>query len=218
MLINFDTVYTLLQLEKPRNIKLVIIEVLKINTLGSYMNKLLINLALSTLMFSMSLFVHASAAENVLKIDSYNKELKTAIRAYKNNDYVKALPQLELFAKRGDKMSQYIVGIMYLNAQGTEQDLMKSYGWLTVANEQRSKTWAQPLNMIESKLSVDYMTELKLESKKYLQQYGAKNQRLKCKNVRELGSKQPIHRCKKVEIVNGYYYVNDQEQYSAKLD
>jgi|VirMetMinimDraft_7_1064189.scaffolds.fasta_scaffold00314_10 TPR repeat protein len=182
------------------------------------MNKLLINLSIVVTLLSTPLISSAASSDNMLDIISYNKELKSAIRLYKNNDYENALPQLEIFAKRGDKMSQYIVGTMYLNSQGTQQDLMKSYAWLTVANEQKSKTWALPLAMIEEKLSADYLNTLKPEAEKYLELYGVKNQRLKCKNVKELGSKQPTHRCNKIEISNGYYFVDDQQQYNAMID
>jgi len=182
------------------------------------MNKLIINLTIMTILLSLSLNSIASSSDKILDINSYNKELRAAIRLYKDNDYEKALPQLEIFAKRGDKMSQYIVGTMYLNSQGTQQDLMKSYAWLTVANEQKNKTWAQPLKVFEEQLSPDYLNTLKPEGAKYLKLYGAKSQRLKCKNVKELGSKQPTHRCKKIEVSNGYYYVDDQQQYSVKID
>ena len=179
------------------------------------MNTITFNFIISMLLLSVVTFSNASYASNTLDISSYNKELKQAIRLYKNNDYENALPQLEIFAKRGDKMSQYIVGTMYLNSQGTQQDLMKSYAWLTVANEQKSKTWALPLAMIEEKLSADYLNTLKPEAEKYLELYGVKNQRLKCKNVKELGSKKPTYRCKKMEVKNGYYFVDDQQSITS---
>ncbi len=182
------------------------------------MKKLTINLTIMMLLLSMSSISSASSSSNnTLDIDSYNKELRTAIRLYKDDDYEQALPQLEIFAKRGDKMSQYIVGTMYLNSQGTKQDLVKSYAWLTVANEQRSDAWERPLKMLEEKLPADYLSVLASEGNKYVELYGAKSQRLKCKNVKELGSKYPTHRCNKIEITNGYYFVDDQ-QYSAMID
>jgi len=180
------------------------------------MNKLTINLTITMFLLSIS-FISTAASDNTLDIRSYNKELKTAIRFYKKNDYEQALPLLEVFAKRGDKMSQYIVGTMYLNAEGTKQDLVKSYAWLTVANEQKSQSWEKPLEMLEDKLSAEYLNILTAEGKKYLELYGSKSQRLRCKNVKELGSKKPTHRCQKIEITKGHYFVDDQ-QYSAMID
>ena len=173
------------------------------------MNRPISYLIITTIILSISFFSHAFSSEKVLDIISYNKELKTAIRLYQVNDYNEALLKLEIFAKRGDKTAQYIVGTMYLNAQGTKQDLTKSYGWLTVANEQRTQAWALPLKMLDDKLPVEYLEILALEGEKYIKLYGAKSQRLKCKNVKTLGSKQPSHRCNKIEIVNGYYFVED---------
>jgi TPR repeat protein len=166
-------------------------------------------LIITTIILSISSISHAFFSEKVLDIISYNKELKTAIRLYQVNDYNEALPKLEKFAKRGDKTSQYIVGTMYLNAQGTKQDLPKSYGWLTVANEQKTQAWELPLKMLHDSLSVEYLEILALEGEKYINLYGAKSQRLTCKNVKTLGSKRPSHRCNKIEIVNGYYFVHD---------
>ncbi|SEL34821.1 hypothetical protein SAMN05216262_109112 [Colwellia chukchiensis] len=181
------------------------------------MNKLMSNFTLLMVLLATSFFSH-SMSDKLMEIEDYNKELKAAIRLYKENNYDKALPQLELFAKRGDKMSQYIVGTMYLNGQGTPQDLAKSYAWLTVANEQKSKAWLLPLKMLEEKLPADYLKTLNVEGEKYVTLYGAKSQRLKCKNERELGSKQPIHRCKKIEVKNGHYFVDEHQTYNAMID
>lgn len=181
------------------------------------MNKLFFNLTIIITLLFLSLPSKAFYKENMLDIIDYNKELKEAIRLFKDEDFDRALPQLEVFARRGDKMSQYMVGLMYLNAQGTKQDLLKSYAWLTVANEQKSQVWLLPLQMLEEKLPSDYLKILKIEGERYLKLYGAKSQRLKCKNVKELGSKKPTHRCKKMEISNGYYFV-DHQQNSAILD
>ncbi|MBA6416273.1 sel1 repeat family protein [Colwellia sp. 6M3] len=179
------------------------------------MNTITFNFIISMLLLSVVTFSNASYASNTLDISSYNKELKQAIRLYKDNDFEQALPQLELFAKRGDKMSQYMVGTMYLNAQGTQQDLLKSYAWLTVANEQKSEVWERPLIMLQEKLPKDFLVKLVAEGNEYLALYGAKSQRLKCKNVKELGSKKPTYRCKKMEVKNGYYFVDDQQSITS---
>ncbi|MBA6328984.1 hypothetical protein H4J46_13740 [Colwellia sp. MB02u-6] len=73
---------------------------------------------------------------------------------------------------------------MYLNAQGTKQDLTKSYGWLTVANEQKTQAWKRPLKMLQDKLPVEYLEILALKGEEYIKLYGAKSQHLKCKNIR----------------------------------
>jgi len=63
--------------------------------------------------------------------------------------------------------------------------------------------------MLQDKLPVEHLEILALEGEKYIKLYGAKSQRLKCKNVKRLGSKRPSHRCNKIEIVNGYYFVDN---------
>lgn len=181
------------------------------------MNTIILKSIISIIVLAAITFSNATYASNSLEIVTYNKALKQAIRLYQDNEFEQALPQLELFAKRGDKMSQYIVGTMYLNAQGTKQDLLKSYAWLSVANEQKSEVWEKPLIMLQEKLPKDYLVKLISEGDRYLELYGAKSQRLKCKNVKELGSKKPTYRCKKMEVKNGHYYVDD-EQSIASID
>ncbi|NQZ79856.1 MAG: sel1 repeat family protein [Colwellia sp.] len=151
----------------------------------------------------------AVTSDELLKIETYNIQLKSAIRLYQSSDFEKALPELEVFAKRGDKLSQYIVGTMYLNAQGTEQDLLKSYAWLTVANEQRSQAWAKPLKMLDSKLPEQFLTEANDEAQNYIEQYGVKAQHMKCRGKKSLGSKKGKYTCKKVEVKSGHYFVSN---------
>ncbi|MEW6984195.1 hypothetical protein AAD001_16190 [Colwelliaceae bacterium 6471] len=166
-----------------------------------------------TVFFITFIFVaNVHSSDRAMDINEYNKELRLALTLYKESEYSKALPELELYAKRGDKTAQYIVGTMYLNSQGTEQDLMKSYAWLSVANEQKSKVWIKPLNMLESKLPSDYLENAQVMAKSYIDSYGVKAQRMKCSNVKELGSRKPTHSCSKMEVRKGHYYVDDETE------
>ncbi|WP_286262963.1 hypothetical protein [Thalassotalea atypica] len=152
---------------------------------------------------------HAVSNEELMDIDTYKAHLKEAMELYQSSDYDKALPKLEVFAQRGDKTSQYIVGTMYLNSQGTDQDLAKSYAWLTVANEQKSSQWKKPLQMLNDKLPQDYIKSVSFEAEKYVDLYGVKAQQMKCRTKKLLGSKKGTHLCQKSEIKPGYYYVSN---------
>ena len=164
---------------------------------------------LCALLLTSSFASNAVTNEEILEIETYNIQLKSALRLYQNEDYEKALPALEVFAKRGNKTSQYIVGTMYLNSQGIKQDLMKSYAWLTVANEQRSKKWQRPLKMLEEKLPEQFLESADQEAQQYLSDFGIKAQHMKCRKVKTLGSKKGVHQCKKLEIKSGYYFVSN---------
>ncbi|NMP30459.1 sel1 repeat family protein [Thalassotalea sp. M1531] len=141
-----------------------------------------------------------------IDIDAYEKNIKEALSLYQSNNYESALPALEKVAQLGEKKAQYIVGTMYLNGQGTPQDLKKSYAWLSVANEQKTKSWKKPLNMLEEKLPKDYLAVVNEEAKTYIDRYGVKAQKLKCRPMKTLGSKKPKHTCKKSELKPGFYY------------
>jgi TPR repeat protein len=164
---------------------------------------------LCALLLTTSFASNAVTNEEIIEIETYNIQLKSALRLYQDEDYEKALPALEIFAKRGNKTSQYIVGVMYLNGQGMQQDLMKSYAWLTVANEQRSKKWKKPLKMLNEKLPEEFLESAGQEAANYVSDFGVKAQRMKCRNVKTLGSKKGVHQCKKLEIRSGYYYVSN---------
>ena len=177
------------------------------------MSKYLAKLSIFFMILSFSVLSHAVSDNKIIKANDYNRSLKSAIMLYKKDNYLKALPALELFARRGDKMAQYIVGTMYLNGQGSEQDLLKSYAWLTVANEQKSKAWLKPLEMLQEKLPNDFLVLAKEEGIKYIDNFGITTQRLSCKNVKTIGSRTPKHHCKNLHVRKGYFYINDNINY-----
>lgn len=148
------------------------------------------------------------AENNMMPIDEYKEALSQAIDLYQDNDHKNALIELEKMAQMGEKKAQYLVGVMYLNGQGTEQDLEKSYAWLTVANEQKTSSWKKPLQFIESNISAEFLTVVSATAEQYVEKYGAKTQRLKCRTKRILGSKKGTHLCKKMELKPGFYFAS----------
>lgn len=168
-------------------------------------------LAIVAILLTSPIRSHASAPQNMISIKDYENELDAAVQLFQNGNYEKALPALEIFAKRGEKKAQYIVGSMYLTSKGTEQDLLKSYAWLTVANEQKTQAWRKPIEILDEQLPHDYLQMVNNEAQKYIEQYGAKAQQLKCRNRKTLGSRQSTHECSKTEIEAGYYFVNDTQ-------
>jgi TPR repeat protein len=162
---------------------------------------------LGFMMMSLSLNTLAGNKDQLIKVDEYNDQLKDAFVHYQTSNYELALPALEEMAKHGEKRAQYIVGTMYLNAQGTEQDLEKSYAWLKVANEQKNNQWKKPLLLLDEKLSEDHLKLMRQEGDTYIAKYGVKAQHLVCRKAKTLGSKKRSHICSKSEIKKGYYYV-----------
>lgn len=158
----------------------------------------------------MGLSFNAFSLENkkLISVDDYKEQLGDAFKYYQSSNYELALPALEIMAKHGDKRAQYIIGTMYLNGQGTQQDLTKSYAWLKVANEQRNKQWKKPLLMLDEKLSDKNLQILREHANTYIDKYGVKAQRLICRKVKTLGSKKSTHQCKKSEVKKGYYFAS----------
>ncbi|REL25154.1 sel1 repeat family protein [Thalassotalea euphylliae] len=168
---------------------------------------------LATLLFGLCITSTSALATtsnaNLIDVDTYKEEYQSALTLYQSKDYEKALAALEVIAMRGEKQAQYILGTMYLNSQGTNQDLLKSYAWLSVANEQKSKQWKKPLAMLNEKLPADYLALAKEQASHYQAQYGAKAQKMKCRNTKTLGSKKPTHLCTKSEVKDGFYYISN---------
>ncbi|WP_448212489.1 hypothetical protein [Colwellia sp. MEBiC06753] len=171
------------------------------------MNKSII--AFCSLLFASTASMAATNNADLIEVDTYKAEYQSALDLYSAKDYEKALPALEIIAKRGEKQAQYILGTMYLNSQGTNQDVLKSYAWLSVANEQKNSHWRRPLELLESKLPQEYLTLAKEQAAQYQTKYGVDAQQMKCRNKRTLGSKQPTHTCEKTEVKDGYYYVEN---------
>jgi len=156
----------------------------------------------------LSINVFAISNDELIKVNDYKGQLKEAFGHYQSSNYEQALPALEVMAKHGEKRAQYIVATMYLNGQGTEQDLTKSYAWLKVANEQKNSQWKKPLLMLDEKLSAEYLVDIRQEGDDYIDKYGVKAQHLICRKVKTLGSKKRSHLCKKSEVKKGYYFAS----------
>ena len=161
---------------------------------------------LFTLLLATTFTSFAAQDDQLIDVDVYIEELNSALNLYQASDFDVALPALEKIAKRGNKNAQYIVGTMYLNAQGTKQNLLKSYAWLKVANEKKSNSWKRPLKMLEEKLPESFLQKASFEAESYVSKYGTKTQRVKCRNIKTLGSKRGVDTCKKIEVKPGYYF------------
>ncbi len=165
---------------------------------------------LSFVLVTLSLNTLAEGNEQLIKVGDYQDKLRAAFVQYQSSNYEMALTALEVMAKHGEKRAQYIVGTMYLNGQGTKQDLTKSYAWLKVANEQKNNQWKKPLLMLDEKLSTEHLEVIRQEGDAYIDKYGVKAQHLKCRKTKVLGSKKPSHQCKKSEVKKGYYFVSSK--------
>ncbi|REL28483.1 sel1 repeat family protein [Thalassotalea euphylliae] len=174
------------------------------------MRKVLIGGSLAVLLATAPVSFALSNNSNLVAIEDYEKDVEQAISLYKKKDYEKALPALEAMAKLGDKKAQYMVGVMYLSSQGTQQDLLKSYAWLTVANEQKTKAWQKPLNWLDENIDPKFLKIASQEAAMYVEKYGVKAQKLKCRPLKTLGTNRSIHTCVKSEVKPGYYLAKTQ--------
>jgi uncharacterized protein len=77
--------------------------------------------------------VMSISALMVVACASAKADLASASAAYKAQDYPKALAEYRELAEIGNAQSQYILGIMYFNGQGTNRNQLVGYGWIRLA-------------------------------------------------------------------------------------
>ena len=56
--------------------------------------------------------------------------------AYEDGNYQRAFKKYMICAEAGDELSQYMVGIMYKNGQGVNQDYKKAFDWVSKSANQ----------------------------------------------------------------------------------
>ncbi|HVY24864.1 MAG TPA: energy transducer TonB [Steroidobacteraceae bacterium] len=55
------------------------------------------------------------------------------MKYYKDHDYTNAINEFKRSAVLGHKLSQFDVGVMYLQGQGVKKDLIEAYAWLAIS-------------------------------------------------------------------------------------
>ncbi len=70
---------------------------------------------------------------------AFNKLQERADESYADGEYQRAYEEYMQLAKFNDKYSQYMVGAMYANGQGVDQDLAEAFAWSYVSAENKHK-------------------------------------------------------------------------------
>lgn len=85
---------------------------------------------LSKIIFLLLISFQLSCLAATTKLSPNQIEMfRSAIDAYQELDFKKALKAFEMLAKKNLDVAQYNLGLMYQNGEGTEHDLSKAYYW-----------------------------------------------------------------------------------------
>jgi len=122
---------------------------------------------------------------------------KAGVRYYKNGKYQIAFDKLTYSAKRGLKLSQYLLGIMYLKGQHVEQSLFYGMAWLGVAKESKAKEWVTLFDEIYAKATPEEQQAIATNTAKFIEKYGMKAQAITCNKRARLGERKIIRECTK---------------------
>ena len=90
------------------------------------------------LLFSMLYFGFTSISYSDDAWDAYiaNERSSCGMLAYEDGNYQRAFKKYMICAKEGDEFAQYMIGIMYKNGQGVNQDYKKAYSWVSQSANQ----------------------------------------------------------------------------------
>ncbi len=125
----------------------------------------------------------------------YIQKVDAALLALNAKKYEKAYKKLSSTARWGHKESQFYLATMYLQGQGTAQDIPKAWIWLNLALEQRNTDWVIMKRKLAKYIPEPTQQLLEKEIDVYRHQYGAEAKGLSCKAKKVVGSNRLEERC-----------------------
>jgi TPR repeat protein len=125
----------------------------------------------------------------------YIQKVDAALLALNAKKYEKAYTKLSSTARWGHKESQFYLATMYLQGQGTAQDIPKAWIWLNLALEQRNTDWVIMKRKLAKYIPEPAQQLLEKEIAVYRHKYGAEAKGLSCKATKVVGSNRLEERC-----------------------
>ena len=130
-------------------------------------------------------------------VDNIIMKEKAGVRYYIKGKYQSAFENLSYSAKRGLKLSQYLLGMMYLKGQHVEQSLFYGMAWLGVAKESKAKEWLALFDKIYATATPEQQQAIESNTAKFIAKYGMKAQAITCNKRARLGERKIIRKCTK---------------------
>ncbi len=94
-------------------------------------------------------FVDDEEEKQEEKKEEINEFYKTALQAYKNNDYKKAFEYFTKSAENGNSKAQYNLAAMYENGEGTKENLEEAKKWYKKSAEQGNNDSIEALKELD---------------------------------------------------------------------
>lgn len=125
----------------------------------------------------------------------YLQKIDSALHSLNAKNFESAYEKLSNTARWGHKESQFYLSTMYLQGQGTEQDVAKAWVWLNLALEQRNTDWVTMKKRLAKYIPENAQQALEKEIEVYKSKYGAKAKGLVCRAKKGVGSNRLEERC-----------------------
>lgn len=153
----------------------------------------------ASVMISTSIYASTTAnveLEDMPRLAShYNQKIDAALLALNAHKYEKAFEKLSNTARWGHKESQFYLSTMYLQGQGTSQDIPKAWIWLNLALEQRNTDWVIMKRKLSELIPNDVQQALEKDVEVYRNKYGVDARGLNCRATKVVGSNRLVERC-----------------------
>lgn len=98
-------------------------------------------------------------------------DIAKADELFQNEQYEESQQLYSQLAKAGDKYSQYILSVIYLNGLTGEKNLGRAYAWARVAKEDGSKELSQHFDYIKSLIPPEQKEQIVKSSTDIYRQY-----------------------------------------------
>jgi hypothetical protein len=115
-----------------------------------------------------------------------------------NEDYENGIENLIKASEMGNKVTQFTLGLLYLDGKGVEQDFTKAYLWINVAAEAKEKKWRDTRDKLRSALSDEQAAALAPFVDEYIEKYGTEAQQVSCYKRARTGSSIRVMQCIKI--------------------
>lgn len=125
----------------------------------------------------------------------YMNKVESALLSLNSKNYEHAFKKLSSTARWGHKESQFYLATMYLQGQGTSQDIVKAWVWLNLALEQRNSDWVIMKRKLSEHIPEEAQQALEKEVEIFRNKYGADARNLSCRAIRVVGSNRLEERC-----------------------
>ena len=129
----------------------------------------------------------------------YRFMLRDAHLAYEKGQFDRAFELYKRNACTGEKSSQFALGTMYLNGEGTQADGMKAYAWLKSAAEARELQYRQAFESVKKAVPKEHITTADQYANDVIARYGMKATNVACQmraatgtNIERLDCSPPV--------------------------